>query len=50
LISGRRFFDGGFGKLGRAGIFFVVISLPLAFIRRSGRRRRNGLSRARVLL
>jgi hypothetical protein len=44
LIVGRRFF----GEFARARIFFVVISFPLVFVRSSGRRRRNGLSRVRV--
>jgi hypothetical protein len=49
LIVGRRFFGGWFGEFGRARIFVVIVSFPLAFVRRSGGRRRDGLSRVRVL-
>jgi hypothetical protein len=50
LVFERRFFGGWFDEFGCARIFFVLISLPLAFIQRRGKRRRNRLSRVRVLL
>jgi hypothetical protein len=49
LIVRRRFLGSWFGEFGRAGIFFVVVSLPLVPIRRSGRRRGDGLSKVRML-
>jgi hypothetical protein len=50
LFFGRRFFGGWFEEFGRAGIFFVVISFPLALVQRSGRKRRDGVSGVRGLL
>jgi hypothetical protein len=49
LIVRRRFFSNWFAEFGRGGTF-VIVSLPLAPIRRSGRRRRrDGVSRVRML-
>jgi hypothetical protein len=49
LVFGRRFFGGWFSEFGHAKIFFSVVSLPVAFIPRSDKRRKNGMSRVRVL-
>jgi hypothetical protein len=50
LLSTRRFFSGWYRKLGRAEIFFVNISFPLALIWRSSMRRRDGVSRVGRLI
>jgi hypothetical protein len=48
LIFGRRFFGDGFGEFGCARIL-AIVSLPLVLVRRRGRRRRNGVSRVRLI-
>jgi hypothetical protein len=50
FVIWRRIFGSWFGEFGHARSFFAITSLPLAHIRRGGRRRRNRLSRIRVLL
>jgi hypothetical protein len=50
LFFGRRFFDAWFGEFGCTGIFFVGVSLPLALVLRSSRRRRDGVSGVRRFL